>query len=190
MIDSYLRSPYQTLLVDPLARHLQRLPPNLITLLSCLAGLSVLLLPPLLAPLALLLSGYLDTLDGTLARLHKRTSPLGTALDITSDRLVEFATILALFLIDPTTRGLPCLLMLGAILLCITSFLVVGIFSQNTSSKSFHYSPGLIERAEAFLFFTALFLLPKFFPFLAYTFALLVFTTALIRLYQFSRQPV
>ena len=77
--------------------------------------------------------------------------------------------------------------MLGSILLCITSFLVVGIFTPNHSSKSFHYSPGLIERAEAFLFFIVMIFVPYYFTFFAFLFATLVALTALIRLWQFSK---
>lgn len=69
------------------------------------------------------------------------------------DRVVEFVVVLALWFVAPQQRGLWCLLMLGSMLLCITSFLVVGIFSENQSQKSFHYSSGLMERAEAFSFF-------------------------------------
>ena len=193
MIDSYLRSPYQKVLVDPVARRMAHLNPNRITLVGCACGIAVLpllFLSSYLALAALLFSGYLDTLDGTIARTKGKSSPAGTILDITSDRLVEFAIILALFFVNPAIRGLPCLLMLGATLLCITSFLVVGIFSENQSSKSFHYSPGLIERSEAFLFFAAMILFPSIFTLLSTAFTLLVFTTAFIRVVQFSRQMV
>ncbi|MCP3679332.1 MAG: CDP-alcohol phosphatidyltransferase family protein [Gammaproteobacteria bacterium] len=88
----------------------------------------------------LLLSGYFDALDGTVARASGRSSAQGTMLDIVSDRVVEFAVIFALFLADPLQRGAWCLLMLGAVFICVTSFLVVGIFHENTSHKGFHYS--------------------------------------------------
>lgn len=186
MIDSYFRSPYQRLCVDPLAA---RIPANanLITLLACFFG--VLTLPLLqvsawLAAGALLVSGYLDTLDGTIARAQGRTSPAGAALDILCDRVVECAVVIGLFLVDPA-RAVLCLAMLASILLCVTSFLVVGVFSANESEKSFHYSPGLIERCEAFLFFLAMMLLPKLFTPLAALFTLLVTLTAVIRMRQF-----
>lgn len=78
--------------------------------------------------------------------------------------------------------------MLSSVLLCITSFLVVGIFSQNTTEKSFYYSPGLIERFEAFLFFSLMMFLPGIFSYLAYAFSGLVLMTALIRMAQFLRK--
>lgn len=171
MIDSRFRQSYQALCVDPFLPYLARLHPEYVTFAGCLLGVSVL---PLLAfefpwpaLLALLLSGFCDTLDGALARYQRRSSPHGAALDIASDRVVEFAVVLGLFFADPQTRALPSLIMLGSILLCVTTFLVVGIFTSNESHKSFHYSPGLIERAEAFLFFTCMILFPTAFTAIA-----------------------
>ena len=183
MIDSYLRSPYQRIL-DPIARIL-RLNPTLVTLIGAACGIALIPASPPIAILLLLLSGFCDTLDGTLARLKKMSSPAGTLLDIVSDRLVESAVIIHLYLVDPT-RGLFCLLMLASILLCITSFLCVGIFSENRSEKSFHYSPGIMERTEAFAFFIAMIALPSLFVPLSLAFATLVALTALIRVVQFS----
>lgn len=187
MIDTYLRRPYQKILVDPIAKRV-RFHPNSITLIGAITGLTII---PLLAThhtlyafACLIFSGYLDTLDGTIARLRESTSPKGTVLDILSDRLVETAICIGLFTYAPD-RALPCLLMLGSILLCITSFLVVGIFSENQTEKSFYYSPGIIERTEAFLFFGAMMALPSLFTPLAYTFAALVTLTAAVRAYQF-----
>ncbi len=134
--------------------------------------------------LLLLLSGYLDMLDGSLARFQGTSSPSGAVLDIISDRVVEFAVVLGLYLVQGSERGLLSLCMLGSIFLCVTSFLVVGIFSQNTSTKSFHYSSGLIERAEAFIFFIALIVFPTFFAPLAIAFTALVLYTTAHRLMQ------
>lgn len=193
MIEQHIRERYQQILVNPVANHLRYfVTPNQITLLSGMLG--VLIFPALmfhqefLALCLLLLSGYCDTLDGTLARFSQQTSNWGSVLDIMTDRLVEFVVVLALWFVAPIERGLGCLLMLGSMLLCITSFLVVGIFSENQSQKSFHYSPGLMERAEAFSFFIAMMLWPRAFIFLACLFTLLVTLTAIIRLTQFYNQ--
>jgi phosphatidylglycerophosphate synthase len=140
---------------------------------------------PFWALLLLLLSGYCDTLDGSLARYCKTPSHFGAALDIFSDRLVEFCIILGLYCVAPWERGLLCLSMLGAVLLCITSFLVVGIFVANSGSKSFYYSPGLMERTEAFACFVLMILLPQYFTLLAFSFIALVSFTAILRLLQF-----
>jgi phosphatidylglycerophosphate synthase len=136
----------------------------------------------------LLLSGYLDTLDGTIARLANKISPFGSGLDIVGDRIVEFAIIFALYLVNPSIRATTTILMLGSILFCVSSFLVVGIFTINDSEKGFHYSSGLIERFEAFIFFITMILLPQYFNYIGNIFALLVALTAFIRMYEFKKQ--
>lgn len=193
MLDSQARNFYQKICVEPMLRFLgkRRVSSAQLTLAACLFGIAVCPLLAFkmnaLAAIALLVSGYLDTLDGSLARHKKAASPLGAVFDITSDRLVEFSVIFGLFLLDPSARALPALLMLGSVLLCITTFLVVGIFSQNSSEKSFHYSPGLIERTEAFILWLLMIFLPGYFSQLAYTFTALVFLTAVLHLRQFYK---
>jgi archaetidylinositol phosphate synthase len=193
MIDSSkVRNFYQRLFVDKLAASLSSyLTPQTITLSALAVGILVLPLlaleMPYFALACLLLSGYLDSLDGTLARMKKATSPQGAVLDIVSDRIVEAAVIIGLFFVSPATRALPAILMLTSVLVCVTSFLVVGIFTENSSDKSFHYSPGLMERAEAFLLFAAMILFPSLFLPFAYLFTILVFYTACRRVFQFLR---
>lgn len=190
MLETYIRKPYQQALVNPIAKVLsKKVSPNQLTVLSGIIG--VLVLPCLyfgayiLAIILLLASGYLDTLDGTLARLTDQSSNWGSVLDITIDRIVEFVVIVALWLVAPDIRNFWIIMMLGSILLCITSFLVIGIFSANQSEKSFHYSPGLMERAEAFAFFIAMMIFPSWFALLSFIFCVLVVATAVIRLKQF-----
>lgn len=191
MIDSYYRQAYQKVCVEPLLPFLNWLSPQKVTLSSCLLGLMICPLIifdfPWLAFLGLLLSGFLDTLDGSLARHLNLVTSKGAALDIVCDRVVEFAVVLGLCLVDLPTRGLPGLFMLGSILLCITTFLVVGIFVENKSMKSFFYSPGLIERGEAFIFFSIMILFPSTFMVMAYLFSALTFFTASFRLWEFMK---
>ncbi|MBA3815644.1 MAG: CDP-alcohol phosphatidyltransferase family protein [Parachlamydiaceae bacterium] len=190
MIDSYGRTFYQKVMVDPFLPTFSFISPTLITFFAIVTGISILPLLTmkftLLAFVMLLLSGFLDTLDGSLARFKNQTTPFGAAFDIIGDRMVEFSIILGLYFYQPELRSLNCLLMLGSILICITSFLVVGIFTQNNTQKSFHYSPGIIERAEAFIFFSIMILFPPSFYVVSYLFIGLVFLTALIRLWQFK----
>jgi len=190
MFETYLRPTYQKYLVDPIAVIIaNKLSPASITLLGALLGL--LTAPFLLGGYGkiacglLLVSGYFDTLDGTLARKQNTISAKGSMLDIVCDRLVEFAVIAGLFGVAPATRGWLAIGMLGSVLLCVTTFLVVAIFTENNSQKSFYYSPGIIERPEAFFFFSLMILLPAFFNLLAVIFIFLVSITALIRMRQF-----
>lgn len=195
MIEQRVRPIYQALLVNPLIPMLKgRVTPNQLTLISGLFGVLVLpallLNQPYLAIGFLVLSGYCDTLDGSLARLTNHSSPWGTVLDIMTDRAVEVIVIFALWSQNLTLRGFGSLLMMASMLLCITSFLVVGIFQQNNGEKSFHYSPGLMERAEAFAFFIAMIIWPDYFTSLALSFSALVLWTALYRLYEFKRNSI
>lgn len=190
MIEQHIRPLYQKIFVDPLVRKMgNRITPNMVTSFSAITGLlilpAVLMNQTVLAIFLLIFSGYLDTLDGSLARLQNKSSNWGSVLDIMSDRLVEFTVVLAIFLQNPAERGLDSLLICGSMLLCITSFLVVGIFSQNCSEKSFYYSPGFIERAEAFIFFIFMLIWPAYFHLLAILFVFSVSLTAVIRLIEF-----
>lgn len=193
MLESLIRPQYQQLLVDKVAHLIKnKISANQVTYASGLFGLLILPLlyfhHPYFAITTLLASGYLDTLDGTLARLTNSSSNWGTLIDIFIDRLVECVIVLALFLQSPEVRGAYCLMMLGSMLLCVTTFLVAGIFIANESNKSFHYSAGLMERAEAFAFFVAMILLPQAFKPLAIVFVLLVTFTAIFRIYECSKQ--
>lgn len=186
MIDSYYRKFYQRTCVEPLLPFLQGFSLQLLTLTGLILGLAVCPMLALGFPMwalgALWLSGFFDTLDGSLARSQNTASPKGAALDIISDRGVEIAVIMGLFLIDTHLRALACMLMLSAILLCITTFLVAGIFTENQSTRSFHYSPGWIERSEAFIFFTLMIISPEMFFTVSYLFSFLTLITAIMRL--------
>ena len=192
MIEQYCRAAYQRLLVDPI---INALPANIqpITISYC-AGLIGLLLIPLmyyhhgvLAIFLLCLSGYLDTLDGSYARLHKKTSDWGCVIDIIMDRIVELSAVIGIWCIDPAHRGLLCLCLISTMCLCITSFLVVGIFTDENATKSFYYSPGLIERAEFGLFIFAMILLPDYFTAISATLCFLMAFTTIKRLAEFKQ---
>ena len=189
MLEKWIKATYQKLLIDPFLEPCSSLTtPNTLTLSSLSCGLMflplLLLNIPLTAILMLLISGYLDSLDGALARYQNHSTSLGAVYDIMADRVVEFTVIFALYLAYPG-HSVVCMLMLGSILLCITSFLVVGIFTKNNSAKSFNYSQGLMERPEAFIFFILMTLVPNYFNFLGSLFTLLVVYTAVIRLLEF-----
>lgn len=193
LLEKIMRDQYQKYFVNSVAKLLSRftfITPNRVSLFSAVVGLLVLLAlyckSPWLALLLMWFSGYLDTLDGSIARLTKTFSNKGSVIDICSDRFVETCIIIGLFLIAPYNRGLYCLLIMASSYLCITSFLVVSIFSDNDSSKSFYYSPGLMERAEAFIFFSLMMIVPILFAFWAILYTVLVLWTAARRLWEFN----
>lgn len=192
MLEQSIRKPYQKFFVNWVSYQLiGKIHPITITFLALVAGilsaLSILFNLPIMAIILLLLSGYLDTLDGTLARASNKQSDIGCILDIMIDRFVEIMIILGLCLYAPETRAVTGLLMLSAIILCISAFLVVGIFTstKQTEGKSFFYSKGLMERAESFIFFILMILMPSYFNLLAYLFTILVVTTAFLHIYRF-----
>ncbi len=131
---------------------------NVVSLTALLIGLaaagSVAGGRPGLAIALLWISGTLDAVDGTLARLTAGT-PIGAILDITFDRVVETAVIAALAWRHPALR-FELLLLVGAIAVAMSLFLSIAAAVINRSVKSFHYAPGLGERTEAFLFLTAM----------------------------------
>jgi phosphatidylglycerophosphate synthase len=131
---------------------------NVVSLTALLVGLaaagSVAGGRPGLAIALLWISGTLDAVDGTLARLTAGTA-IGAILDITFDRVVETAVIAALAWRHPALR-FELLLLVGAIAVAMSLFLSIAAAVINRSAKSFHYAPGLGERTEAFLFLTAM----------------------------------
>ena len=107
---------------------------------------------PYWAVFALWLSGFLDVVDGTMARKTK-PSPWGTLLDITFDRLVEIGIILGLAFRFPDAAW-ALLLLSGTIVVSMTVFMTVGALSEHRGVKSFYYQAGLAERSEGFILFT------------------------------------
>jgi len=191
MLESYLRPIFQTCIVDPIAAWTRNFPPSFITCLAALTGIMVapllVLHMPALATLMLLMSGFLDTLDGTIARMENKVSDAGNIFDIVSDRVVELAVIVGLFAVDPLHRAWMSLGILGSCYLCITCFLVIAIFLPNRSEKGFHYNTGLMERAEAFVFFMLMIWLPSHFHFLGLMFISLMLLTSYLHVKTFLR---
>ncbi|WP_150468013.1 CDP-alcohol phosphatidyltransferase family protein [Francisella sp. SYW-9] len=192
MLEQSVRPWFQKYFINAVATSLSALniKPNTLTILSLITGFisAILVLwVPWLAVIFLLISGYLDVLDGSVARLQKSNSPLGTMLDILSDRFVESFIIIAIFIYQPKIAWVG-LIMMMSIIVCISSFLLVGIFSQQQSSKSFYYSPGLMERAETFIFFIVMILLPSTVLPLGILFTVLVLWTTFYRVYEFYNQ--
>ncbi len=145
MIENIFRPMYQKYCVDPIANKFsqyENISPATITIAALcsgiLCGYLIALSQTILACLCLLFSGYCDTLDGTLARHKNISSQQGTVLDIVVDRVVKFAIIFGLFCVAPQSRSIASMWMLGSTLICVTSFLVVGIFTENAGKKAFH----------------------------------------------------
>lgn len=127
------------------------------------------------------ISGFLDAVDGTVARIQASSSPWGTLLDITFDRLVEISIVIVLGLRFPSSR-MALIFLLSSIIFSMTIFLTVGALSRNKTEKSFYYQAGLAERTEGFLFLTLMVILNKHLTLIAVIFGLTILFTGLQRM--------
>lgn len=119
------------------------------------ASVLVFLDQPIWGVIILWISGFLDAVDGSMARQSKSSSGWGTVLDVTLDRVVEIGILVALALLYPEPKILFLLLLLAvSIIFTMTVFLTVGAVSDKQSEKFFYYQPGLAERTEGFIIFS------------------------------------
>lgn len=122
-------------------------------------------------------SGYLDAVDGAMARKSKSITKTGTLLDICFDRIVElsFVIVFALKHID-AVFALLCLTC--SIVMSMSIFLTSGMLIENTGKKSFHYQAGLMERTEGFIMFTLMVVFNRYMRELSFIYAALIMFTA------------
>lgn len=138
---------------------------------------------PILAVIVLWMSGFLDAVDGTMARKSKQSTSWGTLLDITFDRVVEIGIIVALAFKATTHLELIGLVLLSvSIIFAMTIFLTVGALSDKMSEKSFYYQPGLAERTEGFILFSCMILFQEYLFFITMVFLAVEIITAMQRL--------
>ncbi|WP_034551978.1 CDP-alcohol phosphatidyltransferase family protein [Carnobacterium funditum] len=149
------------------------------------SGVFVYMQQPLIAVLVLWISGFLDAVDGTMARLSK-PSLWGTVLDITFDRIVEISVILGLAFAFPASQG-ALLLLSVSIILSMTIFLTVGAVSEKKGIKTFYYQAGLAERTEGFILFSLMVLLNTYLIGFTLLFFVIELVTAIQRLMEARR---
>ncbi|TAN02324.1 MAG: CDP-alcohol phosphatidyltransferase family protein [Rhodanobacteraceae bacterium] len=154
MLDTHARLLVQPV-IDRIARGLiaLRIPANAVTASAAVLGVAAAILVATgnawVGIVLLWCSGLLDALDGTMARMT-RPSPLGAIMDITFDRVVELAMVIALAILHPRDV-FPLLILAATIAVAMSLFLSIGATLRNTSAKAFHYVVGLGERTEAFI---------------------------------------
>ena len=129
-------------------------------LLGLLSGVLVALGFNIAAVLVLWFSGYLDAVDGTIARKTKSSSPFGTVMDITFDRMVEGAVILGVAY-KYSDFSFISLILAVSIIISMTIFLTTGPLAENKGEKTFYYQAGLAERTEGFLMLSLMILLKE-----------------------------
>lgn len=141
---------------------------------------------PVWAVLLLWISGFLDAVDGSMARQEKKTTAWGTVLDITFDRIVELSVIIGLAARFPDVQFL-LLLLTASIVFSMTVFLTVGALSEQRGIKSFYYQAGVAERTEGFILFTFMVLFPAWLVWTTGLFLFVELFTALQRMGEAKR---
>lgn len=130
--------------------------------------------------LVLWLSGYLDAVDGTIARETNSSSAFGTIMDITFDRMVEASVIIG---VASRYRELSysAMLLSISIIITMTIFLTTGSLTDKKSEKSFYYQAGLAERTEGFIMFSLIILLKDKAEIMIYALTIMIIITILQR---------
>lgn len=134
-----------------------------------------------ISTLFLWISGYLDAVDGAMARKSKSITKTGTLLDIFFDRVVELAFIV-IFALKHKNAVFALLCLACSIVMSMSVFLTSGMLIENTGKKSFHYQAGLMERTEGFIMFTIMIVFNAFMKQITFIYAALIIFTAFQRL--------
>lgn len=157
-------------------------------IVGILASVFVYFGEPIIGVVILWLSGFLDAVDGSMARYSKSSSAWGTVIDVTFDRIVEAGILVALALRNQDPKILLLFLFLAiAIIFTMTIFLTVGALSEKESYKSFYYQPGLAERTEGFILFSLMVLFQSHLSFWTIVFLIVEILTGLQRLLEAYR---
>lgn len=162
-----------------------RLTADNVTLIALIVGLlpSVVILSGfsnILAVVILWISGFLDAVDGTIARKTNSSSLFGTIMDITFDRIVEVSLIIAISF-KISNNPLMFVILASSIILSMTIFLTVAAACEKASEKSFYYQPGLAERTEGFIMFSMMLILPQYTDYICIVFIAMILFTAIQR---------
>jgi len=185
MIETHARKHVQPLL-DNFGSWLipYKITANSITLIAFIVGLSsgycISLNYLKIALILLLISGLLDMLDGTIARLTNTQHNFGAYCDLISDRMVEASVILGFAILYPQ-HMFAYLLFFVAVLLHFSTFVAAGALFPNMSKKSMHYDKSIVERAEAFVVFFVMLLFPQYIFELLMTLNVIIFAAGIMR---------
>lgn len=190
MLERFIRPKVQTLFNLLSLVVGKRVTPNQITLGAFIAGLlSALCIAfnyTIFALALLWISGLFDLLDGSVARLYNQKSNVGAFIDLISDRLVEAALILG-FAYQMPKNMWAYLFFLSALLFHFSTFVTAGALFKNTGNKSLHHEYSYIERAEAFIVFSLMMLLPSYSFWILTLFSIMIFLDAGNRLFTIYR---
>ena len=134
--------PFLTKILNPLARHLN-INPNIVTVISpfvaLIAAWGFANHMLILATIAILASGFLDVVDGAVARYHNRSSKFGAFLDSTMDRFADAIIYIGIIF------GGYCDWFVG--ILAIHSAICVSYVRARAESQGVECNIGIAERA-------------------------------------------
>ncbi len=186
MLDTAARKYIQSAM-DGIAKYsgLVYLHPNLITIIALILGLACGIAISqslwLVAFILLWVSGIFDVLDGTVARITKKSSKFGAYLDLIFDRMVEASVILGFYFLEPQ-HAITYLFFYIAVIFNFSTFMLAGNLFANTGVKSMHYDFGIAERTETFIFFTLMIIFPNYIVIILNIFNALTFLTGIARM--------
>lgn len=188
MIDTRWRGGFEPMF-NFLSRILVRLKikPNGITIAAFAIGLvSAIFIgfnKPIVALILLWISGLLDALDGSVARLTGKSTPQGAYMDLIFDRMVEAFIILGFAILAPMNY-LAYILFYISVIFNFTTFIVAGALFENASEKSMHYDTGIVERTETFIVFSLMLMFKNHINIILMVFNAIIFLTGIIRFYK------
>ncbi len=134
--------PLLSKILEPLAKNLN-INPNIITLISpfiaLIAAYTFSRHDLIYSVLLILLSSFLDVVDGAVARYHNRTSPFGAFFDSTMDRFADAIIIIGIIF------GGYCDWFLGVLL--IHSSITISYVKARAESQGIECNVGICERA-------------------------------------------
>ncbi len=134
--------PFLTKILNPIAKRIN-INPNIVTLISpfiallACYGFSEKML--ILATIAILFSGFLDVVDGAVARFHNRSSKFGAFLDSTIDRISDGIIYIGIIF------GGYCDWFIGVLL--IHSAITISYVKARAESQGVECNVGIAERA-------------------------------------------
>jgi len=140
--------------------------PNTMTVISFLVGMIgaylIVLRELTLAVFLILLSGLLDGVDGTIARLTGKASKFGAFLDSMLDKILEIAIFVAMFFYDQTL-ALPVILAISSMMLSSYTNKHIAAFNiGKTDHRPFFYVYSIADRFQRMVIVAAALLLPVF----------------------------
>lgn len=134
--------PFLTRVLNPLASRIN-INPNIVTIISPFIALASAICFKehmlILGAAFILLSGFLDVVDGAVARYHNRTSKFGAFLDSTMDRIADGIIYIGIIF------GGYCNWLIGV--LAVHSALTISYVKARAESQGVQCNVGIAERA-------------------------------------------